>query len=126
VGFKIGFQGTTVRAEGPRVKLYVSNFFECKTHNTEESMMGQTRGKFVYRGSPGNVCKTQNNGSANVSPPIREPAIEKLVQVCNRETVGTIRFRQYIETCNIYPIVWQDIFCMSLGRKEKIRENKLI
>jgi hypothetical protein len=55
--------------------------------------MGQTRGQFVYRGSPGNVCRTRNNGSANVSSPIREPAIEKLVQVWNRETAGRIRFR---------------------------------
>jgi hypothetical protein len=76
-GFKIGLQGTTVRGEGARVKLYVSELFECNTRNTEEGMIGQSRGKFVYRGSPGNVCRTQNNGGANVSPPIREPAIEK-------------------------------------------------
>jgi hypothetical protein len=80
-GFKIGLQGTTVGGEGPRVKLYVSEFFECKTHNTEEGMMGHSRGQFVYRRSPGNVCRTQNNGSANMSPPIREPTIKKVAQV---------------------------------------------
>jgi hypothetical protein len=76
-GFKIGLQGTIVRGEGTRVKLYVSELFECNTRNTEEGVIGQSRGKFVYRGSPGNVCRTQNNGGANVSPPIREPTIEK-------------------------------------------------
>ena len=78
VGFKIGLQDTTIRGEDPRVKLYVSEVFECKTHNTEEGMMGRSIEKFLYRRSPGNVCRTQNNGGANVSPPIREPAIEKV------------------------------------------------
>jgi hypothetical protein len=39
-GFKIGLQGTTVGGEGTRVKLYISNFFECNMHNTEEGMIG--------------------------------------------------------------------------------------
>jgi hypothetical protein len=38
--FKIGLQGTTVGGEGTRVKLYVSEVFECNTRNTEESMVG--------------------------------------------------------------------------------------
>jgi hypothetical protein len=46
--FKIGLQGTTVGGEGARVKLYVSELFECNTCNTEEGMIGQSRGKFVY------------------------------------------------------------------------------
>jgi hypothetical protein len=57
-GFKIGLQGTTVRGEGARVKLYVLKRFECNTCNTEEGVIGQSRGKFVYRGSLGNVCRT--------------------------------------------------------------------
>ena len=46
--FEIGLQGTTVEGEGVRVKLYVSKLFECNTHNNEEGMVGQSRGKFVY------------------------------------------------------------------------------
>jgi len=46
-------------------------------HNTEEGVIGQSRGKFIYRGSLGNVCRTQNNGGVKVSLPIREPTIEK-------------------------------------------------
>jgi hypothetical protein len=65
--FKIGLQGTTVRGEGARVKLYVLELFECNTCNIEEGMIGKSRGKFVYRGSLGNVCRTQINGSENVS-----------------------------------------------------------
>jgi hypothetical protein len=38
--FKIGLQGTTVRGEGARVKLYVSELFECNTRNTEEGVIG--------------------------------------------------------------------------------------
>jgi hypothetical protein len=92
-GFKIGFQGTTVGGKGARVKLYVSEAFECNMHNTEEGMTGQARGKFVYRRSLGNVCRTQNNGGANVSPLIPEPAIKKVAQVWNREMAGRIHFR---------------------------------
>ena len=55
--------------------------------------MGQPKGKFAYRGILGNVCRTQNNGSANVSPPIREPTIEKVAQVWNMEMTGQIHFR---------------------------------
>jgi hypothetical protein len=77
-GFKIGLQGTTVRGEGARVKLYVSELFECNMHNTEEGMIGQSRRQFVYLKSLGNICRTWNNGGANVIPPIHEPAIEKI------------------------------------------------
>jgi hypothetical protein len=46
--FKTGLEGTTIAGEGARVKLYVSEVFECNTRNTEEGMVGQSRGKFVY------------------------------------------------------------------------------
>ena len=62
-------------------------------HNMEEGMMGQSKGKFVYHGSLGNVCRTRNNGSVNVSLPIWELAIKKVAQVWNREMVGRINFR---------------------------------
>jgi hypothetical protein len=45
-----------------RVKLYVSEIFECNMCNTKEGMIGQSRGKFVYCENPGNVCRTRNNG----------------------------------------------------------------
>jgi hypothetical protein len=78
VGFKKGLQGTTIRGEGPRVKLCVSELFECKTHNKEEAMMGQSRGQFVYRGTPSIVFRPQNNGSTIVSPSVWEPTIKKV------------------------------------------------
>ena len=46
--FEIGLQGTTIEGEGTRVKLYVSELFECNTCNNEEGMVGQPKGKFVY------------------------------------------------------------------------------
>jgi hypothetical protein len=53
--------------------------------------MGQSRGQFVYRGTPGNVCRSQNNGSAIVSPPIREPAIEKVAKYgIGKRSVGLV------------------------------------
>jgi hypothetical protein len=49
-------------------------------HNTEEGMMGQSSGQFVYRGNLGSVCRSWNIGSAVVSPPVQEPAIEKVAK----------------------------------------------
>jgi hypothetical protein len=46
--FKIGLQGTIVRGEVTRVKLCVSKKFKCNMRNTEEGMIGKSRGKFVY------------------------------------------------------------------------------
>jgi hypothetical protein len=43
-------------------------------------MMGQSSGQFVYRGILGVVCRSWNNGSAILSPPVREPAIEKVAK----------------------------------------------
>jgi hypothetical protein len=42
--------------------------------------MGQSRGQFVYRRTPGTICRPQNIGSAIVSPPVWEPAIEKVAK----------------------------------------------
>ena len=73
--------------------MYVLEVFECNMHNTEEGMIEQSRGKFVYRESLGNVWRTWNNEGENVSPPIREPTIEKVAQVWNGEMTGRIHFR---------------------------------
>jgi hypothetical protein len=43
-------------------------------------MMGQSNGRFVYREISGAVCRLQNNGSTILSPPIREPTIEKVAK----------------------------------------------
>jgi hypothetical protein len=48
--------------------------------NMEEGMMGQSNCQFVYRGTPGTVCKSQNIGNTILSPPVREPAIEKVAK----------------------------------------------
>jgi hypothetical protein len=32
--------------------------------NMEEGMMGEYDGQFVYRGTPGVICRSQNNESA--------------------------------------------------------------
>jgi hypothetical protein len=98
--------------------LYVSEVFECNTHNTEEGMTGQSRGKFVYRGSLGNVCRTQNNGGANVSPPIREPAIEKVAQVWNRETAGGFVFANILKLV-IYIALCGKIFSACLWAEKR-------
>jgi hypothetical protein len=45
--YKIGLQGTTVEGEGARVKLYVSELFECNTRNNEEGMVRQPEGQEV-------------------------------------------------------------------------------
>ena len=45
--FKIGLQGATVGGEGARVKLYVSELFECNTCNNEEDMVGQPEAQEV-------------------------------------------------------------------------------
>jgi hypothetical protein len=43
-------------------------------------MMAELGGQFVYRGTLGVVCKSQNNGSSMLSTPAREPAIKKVVK----------------------------------------------
>jgi len=44
--------------------------------NTEQGMMVDFGGQFVYCGTPGVVCRSQNNGSAMFSKPGRESTME--------------------------------------------------
>jgi hypothetical protein len=97
VGFKIGLQGTIVQGEGARVKFYFSKLFECNTRNTEKCMIGQFRGKFVYRGSLGNVCRTQSNGGAKVSPPIWKPARKKWLKYGIEKRLGGFVFANILK-----------------------------
>jgi hypothetical protein len=53
--------------------------------------MGQSNGQFVYRGTLGVVCRSRNNGSAILSPPVREPAIEKVAKYgIGKRSVGLV------------------------------------
>jgi hypothetical protein len=40
--------------------------------------MGQSSGRFVYLQISGVVCRSWNNGREILSPPVREPKIEKV------------------------------------------------
>jgi hypothetical protein len=42
--------------------------------------MGHSSGQFVYRGTPGTVCRPQNIGSVIVSPLVRKPTIKKMAK----------------------------------------------
>jgi hypothetical protein len=48
--------------------------------NTEQGMMVEFGGQFVYRGTPGVVCRSWNNGSAMLSVPARELAIKNVAK----------------------------------------------
>jgi hypothetical protein len=53
--------------------------------------MGQYTDQFVYHGILDVVCRLRNNGSAILSPPVREPAIEKVAKYgIGKRSVGLI------------------------------------
>jgi hypothetical protein len=103
--YEIGCQGILRKHEDPTVKLYASEILTAKMCNTEHGMMGESGGQSVYRGTPeaepaspgvrcqfvyrgtlGVVWRTQNNRSAILSPPAREPAIEKVAKYGMRKS----------------------------------------
>jgi hypothetical protein len=47
--------------------------------------MGESDDQFVYHGTPGVVHRSRNNGSAILSPPAQEPAIEKVAKYGSRK-----------------------------------------
>jgi hypothetical protein len=42
--------------------------------------MWESGGQFVYHGTPGSVCRSENNGSVMWSPPARESMIQKVAK----------------------------------------------
>jgi hypothetical protein len=54
-------------------------------------MMTDFDGQFVYRGTPGVVCRSRNNGSAMLSKPAREPMMEIVAKYgMGKRSVGLV------------------------------------
>jgi hypothetical protein len=77
--YEIGCQGILRKHEDPTVKLYASEFLTAKMCNTEQGMMGEYDGQSVYHGTP-------EARGAILSPPAREPAIEKVAKYGMRKS----------------------------------------
>jgi hypothetical protein len=78
--YEIGCQGILRKHEDPTVKLYASKFFTAKMCNMEKGMMGESDGQSVYCGTP------EARGTI-LSPPAREPAIEKVAKYGMRKSL---------------------------------------
>jgi hypothetical protein len=82
--YEIGCQGILRKHEDPTIKLYASELFTAKMCNTEQGMMGEFGGQYVYRGTP------EARGTI-LSPPAQEPAIEKVAKYGMRKSsVGVV------------------------------------
>jgi hypothetical protein len=53
--------------------------------------MGQSNGQIVYHGTPSDVCRLQNNGSAILSPLVWEPTIKKVTKYgIGKRSIGLV------------------------------------
>jgi hypothetical protein len=71
--YEIGCQGILKKHEDPTAKLYASKCFTAKICNTEQGMMGGSGGQSIYRETPEAISEI-------LSPPTREPVIEKMAK----------------------------------------------
>jgi hypothetical protein len=78
--YEIGCQGILRKHEDPMVKLYASEFFTAKMCNIEQGMMGGSDNQSVYHGTP-------KARGAILSPPAREPVIEKVAKYGMRKSL---------------------------------------
>jgi hypothetical protein len=77
--YEIGCQGILRKHDDPTVKLDASKILTTKMCNTKQGMMGDSGSQYVYRGTP------EARGTI-LSPPAREPAIEKVAKYGMRKS----------------------------------------